>query len=199
MNSKTNKLKYMYKFYLPIKKIGEKDWVGKLTDFLEEYDIEPEPLEDKELIKETEERFSWKIPEDMKMFYLKFGATESDDFLYNLKPLEEFSELSDLEWEYVTEYLDKDWISNYIVFAESLSNDPIAINKETNEIYLFSHDPLIYAKIYNDFNDYILANLIDLQELLGDLEFNSEEDKLNFMSEMFSGDNIDYQFRNQKL
>lgn len=199
MNSKTNKLKYMYKFYLPIKKIGEKDWVGKLTDFLEEYDIEPEPLEDKELIKETEERFCWKIPEDMKMFYLKFGATESDDFLYNLKPLEEFSELSDLEWEYVTEYLDKDWISNYIVFAESLSNDPIAINKETNEIYLFSHDPLIYAKIYNDFNDYILANLIDLQELLGDLEFNSEEDKLNFMSEMFSGDNIDYQFRNQKL
>lgn len=189
----------MINFTLPFKKIGERGWDRKLASFLEGYDVESEPLEDKDSIKETEKRLQWSMPEVMKKYYLKFGGTESDDYLYNLKPLEEFSELSAEEWDYVTEDIDKDVISDYIVFAESLNNDPICISRSTEEIYLFSHDPLRYAKIYKDFNDYILANIIDLQELLGDLEFNSEEEKNNFMSEMFTGDNIDYQFRNQKL
>ena len=189
----------MLNYRIPIKRIGEKDWVKKLKSFLEEFDVEVEPIEDKNLLNITERRLNWQMPTDMKEFYLHFGGICSDDFLYNFKNLEEITPLSNEEWTYVTKKLEERIISDHIVFSESPSNDPICINKTTSEIFLFSHDPLRYSKVYNNFSDYIVAETIALQELLGDLVFEGEEEKMKFMSEILSGDHIDYKFRNLKL
>ena len=93
----------MLKYSIPIRKIGESDWINKLTTFLKEFDIDVKPLKDKHLLILTEQRLHWSMPNDMKEYYLNFGGVCSDDFLFNLKSLQELCLLSDDDWAYVTE------------------------------------------------------------------------------------------------
>jgi hypothetical protein len=184
---------------LPINKIGEKNWVNKLSDFLEKCDIEVMPLEDQKLIIETEEKLKWTFPYDIKEYYSNFGGIKSSDFMYNLKHLKDYILLSDSIWEFVLLNFDKEITDNYIVFSTSPSNEPLCINKNTNEIFLFSHDPLKYAKVYNDFNDYLISEIISIQELFGYIEFKNNEYKIKYTSNLLKGNNIDYKFRNMKI
>lgn len=183
----------------PIKQIGESEWVNKLTTFLKEFDIEVLPLEDKKEISQTEKRLDWSMPNDMKEYYLHFGGTESDDFLFNLKELLEFTLLSDKEWKYVTESIDDVNFNDFIVFSESPGNDPLCIHKDTHEVYLFSHDPIMYSKVYNSFSDYVISEIVALQELCGELSFESKSEKQTVLMNLLNGNNINYEFRNQKL
>jgi hypothetical protein len=73
-------------------------------------------------------------------------------------------------------YIDK---FEYIVFSTSPSNEPLCINKNTNEIFLFSHDPLKYEKVYNDFNDYLISEIISIQKLFGYIKFKNSEDNIH--------------------
>ncbi|UVR48235.1 SMI1/KNR4 family protein [Bacteroides uniformis] len=189
----------MLKYSIPIRKIGESDWINKLTTFLKEFDIDVKPLKDKHLLILTEQRLHWSMPNDMKEYYLNFGGVCSDDFLFNLKSLQELCLLSDDDWAYVTENLNSQTLSNFIVYSESPSSDPLCIQKQSGEIFLFSHDPLYYAKVYNSFSDYLISEIILLQEQLGDLEFENTEEKKKFMSQLLKGDDIDIDFRNLKL
>ena len=184
---------------LPIKKIGEEGWVKKLTAYLSNYDIEAIPLTDKSEIEETEERLDWNLPQEVKDFFNFFGDTEKQDFMYGLLPLSEFTYLGESDWEFVKEEFSDDILSKFIVFAESPGTDPICFNKDTNEIFLFSHDPVMYGKVYSNFNDYLLNELIKVEEFLGELEFESEDEKEDFMAKLLPGDDIDYGFRSMKL
>lgn len=183
----------------PIKQIGESEWVNKLATFLEEFDIEVLPLEDKKEISQTEKILGWSMPDDMKEYYLHFGGIESDDFLFNLKKLVEFTLLSAEEWKYVTESIEGVKFNEFIVFSESPGNDPLCIHKDTHEVYLFSHDPIMYSKVYNNFSDYVISEIVALQELCGELSFENKSEKQAVLMNLLNGDNIDYEFRNQKL
>jgi hypothetical protein len=176
---------------MPIRKIGEGDWVEKLTCFLEEYGVDVIPLDDKNLINKVERRLKWKFPQDLKDYYLSFGGIDSPDFMCNLKRLDEYTTLSN-------SFIEETG-NNCVIFAESPANEPLCIDKQSCEIYLFSYDPFRYAKVYNDFNDYLISEIINIQELFGELEFDSKKNKINFMSKILQGDNIDYVFRNIKL
>lgn len=89
-------------------------------------------------------------------------------------------------------------IEKYIVFAESPATDPLCIDKDNYEVVLFSHDPIKCGKVYNSFNDYLINEIISIQELLGEAEFD-EEEKKSYMTELLPGENIDFEFRHEKL
>lgn len=183
---------------MPIKQIGERDWKRKLTDFLESYDIEALPLNEKESLLETEERLSWKFPKDMKDYYLNFGGSDNTDFMSGLYPIEDIIPLAESSWEFVLSKFSQEKIGKYIVFAESPATDPLCMNRDTFEIVLFSHDPVNCGKVYNDFSDYLKNEIINVQEFLGELEFEDGE-KMSFMADLLSGENIDYEYRHKKL
>jgi hypothetical protein len=73
--------------------------------------------------------------------------------------------LTDSIWEFVSIYFNKEITDEYIVFSLNPGTDPLCINKNTYEIYLFSHDPVGMSKVYNDFNDYLISEIADIQEL----------------------------------
>jgi hypothetical protein len=184
---------------VPIQNIGEKDWIKKLTQFLEDYDVEVLPLTKIDLITETEQRLKWEMPNEMKEYFENFGGIDSSDFMYNLKHLDEFINLSESIFEFVNESFDENIVKDFIVFSESPGNDPLCINKKTGEIYLFSHDPIKYGKVYNNFNDFLLDEIISIKELMGDLEFENQDEKLKILKDLLCGENIDYEFRLIKL
>lgn len=183
---------------MPIQKIGERGWKSNLKKFLENYDIEVLPLDDKDILIEAENRLGWKLPKEMKDFYLNFRETDNTDFMSNLYPLDELVPLSGSSWGFVLSEYPREVIDKYIVFAESPATDPLCIDKDNYEIVLFSHDPLTFGKVFNNFNDYLINEIISIQELLGELEF-EEGEKKSYMAELLSGENIDFDFRHEKL
>ncbi|WP_338794229.1 SMI1/KNR4 family protein [Bernardetia sp. MNP-M8] len=175
---------------LPIKTIGETNWTTKLTIFLEEYDVEVVGLES------LSSKFE--LPKLMDMYFRNFGGIDSHDFMYNLYTPNKFIKLSESSWSFVKDKFSLKEMDEYIVFAESPSNDPICFHKTNNSIYLFSHDPIKKAKVFEDFNQYLLYEIIELQKLMGDIEW-SEEEEIEYKKENFRGKDIDYEFRYMKL
>jgi|GEM_PF-4740010 len=185
--------------FIPISFIREENWVSKLSDFLIDHDVEVIPLVDRDIIDITSNRLDWEISLNIRDYYLNFGGIESSDFMYNLKSLSDFEYLKDSEWEFISLYFRKEEIDDFIVFSESPGNDPICIQKSTNEIFLFSHDPIKNAKVYNNFDDYVLNEIIEIQKLFAEIKFDSSAEELNYKMKVLGGENIDYQFRSIKL
>ena len=57
----------------------------------------------------------------------------------------------------------------------------------------------MYSKVYNNFSDYVISEIVALQELCGELSFENKSEKQAVLMNLLNGDNIDYEFRNQKL
>ena len=74
---------------MPINKIGEEDWIKKLTDFLAEYDVEVEDLDFTS---------KYQLPFDMELYYKNFGGIESSDYMYNLYSPDKFIEIENSDW-----------------------------------------------------------------------------------------------------
>ena len=138
------------------------------------------------------------MEQEMKDFYLYFGGTDNTDFMSNLYPLDNLIPLSESSWEFVLSEFPREVIDKYIVFAESPATDPLCIDKDNYEVVLFSHDPIKCGKVYNNFNDYLKNEIISTQELLGELEFD-EGEKKSYMTKLLPGENIDFEFRHEKL
>ena len=51
---------------MPIQRIGERGWKSSLIKFLENYDIEVFPIDDKDILIEIEKKLGWKLPKEMK-------------------------------------------------------------------------------------------------------------------------------------
>ncbi len=183
---------------LPIRQIGEDNWIENLTCFLEDQDVEVISLET-ENFQKTEQYLDWIIPSQTKDYFLHFGGIESSDFMYNLKKMDEWEPLTNSIWEFVSLYFQQDETDKYIVFAESPSNDPICFKRDTGEIYLFSHDPIKRAKVYKDFNDYLLNEIIEIQKLYAEVTFDSSKEEIEYKRNLLDGEGIDFDFRYLKL
>lgn len=183
---------------LPIRQIGEDNWVENLTCFLEDQDVEVISLET-ENFQKTEKYLDWIIPSQTKDYFLHFGGIESSDFMYNLKKMDEWQALTNSIWEFVSLYFQQEETDKYIVFAESPSNDPICFKRDTGEIYLFSHDPIKRAKVYKDFNDYLLNEIIEIQKLYAEVTFDSSKEEIEYKENLLDGEGIDFDFRYLKL
>ncbi|MEG0528149.1 MAG: hypothetical protein RR531_11605 [Longicatena sp.] len=184
---------------LPIKQIGEDNWIENLSFFLEDHDVEVISLAGEKKFQMTERYLDWIIPSQTKDYFLNFGGIESSDFMYNLKKIGEWEVLTNSIWEFVSLNFQQEETDKYIVFSESPSNDPICFKRDTGEVYLFSHDPIKRAKVYKDFNDYLLNEIIDIQKLYAEVTFNSSKEEIEYKANLLGGEGIDFDFRYLKL
>ena len=53
---------------MPIQRIGERGWKSSLIKFLENYDIEVFPIDDKDILIEIEKKLGWKLPKDCLLY-----------------------------------------------------------------------------------------------------------------------------------
>ena len=183
----------------PMRQIGEDNWVENLSSFLEDHDVEMMFVEDETLFEKAERNLDWIIPSQTKDYFLHFGGIESSDFMYNLKKIDGWEVLTNSVWEFVSLNFQQEVTDGYIVFAESPGNDPLCFKKDTEEIYLFSHDPIRKAKVYKDFNDYVINEIIDIQELYEEVTFDSAAEEIAYKANVLDGESIDFDFRYLKL
>ncbi|MGE8005403.1 hypothetical protein [Lysinibacillus sp. NPDC093216] len=87
---------------VPIRQIGEDDWIENLTSFLEDYDVEVISLECEKIFQKTEQYLDWIIPSQTKDYFINFGGIESSDFMYNLKKIDEWEVFTNSIWEFVS-------------------------------------------------------------------------------------------------
>jgi hypothetical protein len=171
----------MSELVMPINNIGEENWIENLTKFLENYDVEVEGIDSFEN--------SYNLPNDILQYYLNFGGIESNDFMYNLYKPSQFVDLFDSDWSFIKENYKQEELKKYFIFCESPGNDPVCFNKENFSIYLFSHDPLREGKVFENFENYLRYEIIELQKLMGDVSLSSDEQVEYFKN--LKGDNID--------
>ncbi len=183
-------------FHLPITHIGEPNWVSKLQSSLAQYDI-PNQGETIENIEQAEKTLEIELPKDIKEYCLHFGKTSTDDFMYNLKPVTEFKRLYATNWSFISLNFRMSEIDTMVVFSESPGNDPLCFDFRTGAIYLFSHDPIKKAKVFDNFSQYLVYELIEVEKLLGDPLDDSAMSQLE--EQYLAGKNIDYDFRRMKL
>ena len=183
-------------FELPIKEIGETQWQSKLENYLKNHSIDFLGIE-KALVEQYENEKNISLPEQLKEYLIAFGATESDDFMYGLMPLPQFKLLFAANISFISFNFKMYDINTMIHFAQSPGNDPLCFDKDSGEIYLFSHDPIKKARVFADFNQYLLFQIIETEKLLGDNLSESREQELK--SAYLSGEGIDYKFRDLKL
>lgn len=176
---------------MPITTIGEPDWIEKLTAFLESYDVEVAGLD----VLDT----GFHLPEDVMEYYPNFGGIESSDFMYTLYKPQQLISLSLSQWSFVKENFADDETQRYIVFAESPGNDPLCFDTSDFSVWLFSHDPLKKAKVFEDFNQYLRYEIIELQKLMGDVDFEDVEEERTYYKKYLAGNNIDYDLREMKF
>lgn len=176
----------MIKPILPINKIGGENWVRKLTDFLQQYDVDVKPLATVESKVE--------LPTHMTDYYKNFGGIESSDFMYNLYQPEKFIKLSESKWSFINENFTKEITTDFIVFSESPSNDPVCLNIKDFSVHFFSHDPVEHKKVFKDFNQYLIYEIIELQKLMGDFELTKDQE-IEHQKIILGVENLDYNFR----
>lgn len=183
-------------FTFPITRIGEADWVAKLQQYLASYDIDYLGVTSQELAA-CETRLGAALPESMRAYYLAFGGTQSSDFMYGLLPLAEVAPLDSAGFEFISLYFTPPEVAGLAYFADSPGNDPLCVDQDTGELYLFSHDPVRKAKVFADFNQYLLSEIMQLEDLLG--EGLPEERAQQLAADYLAASGIDYDFRTQKL
>ena len=184
------------RFEFPLTTIGEPDWEAKLRHYLEGYDIACVGVTSQQLA-DCEARLGAALPAPMRAYYQAFGGSQSSDFMYGLLPLAEIAPLATAGFEFVSLYFDPAELAAMVWFADSPGNDPLCFNQGTGELYLFSHDPVRKGKVFADFNQYLLFEILQLESLLGD---GLDEALAKQLTEKYlRGDATDYAFRTQKL
>jgi hypothetical protein len=116
-------------------------------------------------IRACEQRLATTLPEDLKLFYLRFGTAKLGEILC---PLEEFVGCSAESMEgYTAE--EQDVLQNMVVFGEYLGNGNLwCFHKQTKAIYYFDHDtePNING-MFASFYEYLRALLVFTQGEMG--------------------------------
>ena len=120
----------------------------------------------------------FKLPDEMIDYYKHFGGIDSSDFMYNLYKPDKFIKLKESHWSFLKEKFKDEDIEHFLVFSESPGNDPVCLNPEDSSIHFFSHDPIKSMKIFDDFNQYLRYEIIEIQKLMGDVEFDKKEEIL---------------------
>jgi hypothetical protein len=183
-------------FEFPLTSVGEPDWEAKLRQHLEGYDIACQGATPQQLAA-CEARLGAGLPAPIRAYYLAFGGSQSPDFMYGLLALAEVQPLATASYEFISLYFGPAEVAGMVWFAESPGNDPLCFAQDTGALYLFSHDPVRKAKVFTDFNQYLLFELMQLEELLG--EGLDEQAEKQLADHYLAGEGIDYAFRKQKL
>jgi hypothetical protein len=183
-------------FEFPLTSIGEPDWEAKLRQYLESYDIACTGVTPQQLAT-CEATLGVALPATMRAYYLGFGGSQSSDFMYGLLPVAEIAPLATAGFEFVSLYFTEAEVARMVWFADSPGNDPLCFDQRTGELYLFSHDPMRKGKVFADFNQYLLFEIMQLESLLGEGLEEALEKRL--AEKYLRGDAIDYAFRTQKL
>ena len=183
-------------FEFPLTGIGEPGWEAKLRQYLESHDIAYVGVTPQQLAA-CEATLGTPLPAAMRAYYLAFGDGQSSDFMYGLLPVAAVAPLATAGFEFVSLYFAPAEVAGMVYFADSPGNDPLCFDQATGELYLFSHDPVRKAKVFTDFNQYLLFEIIQLEVLLG--EGMDETRAHQLADEYLLGDGIDYAFRTQKL
>ena len=183
-------------FVLPIKRIWEEGWRENFRQHLQGYAIPCIGIES-EVIAAREKELGVTLPEDIKQYYTFFGGIESSDFMYGLVPIEKLEFLFAADFDFVSLHFKPFEINKMAFFSYSPGNDPLCFDTDSGEIYLFSHDPLKKAKVFVDFNQYLLFELMETEKLLEDSLTDDQEKQLKH--KYLSGDGIEHGFRDMKL
>ncbi|MFV0605032.1 MAG: SMI1/KNR4 family protein [Niabella sp.] len=135
-------------------------------DFWGDDMVDATPLAD---IEKCEKRLGTTLPNDLKLFYLKFGPAR---LMETLLSVEEFVYLS-ASWDksYLDSYTkdEQEVISGLIVFGDYLGNGNLwCFQKDTKHIFYFNHDtrPNVNG-MFDNFYDYIHSLLIYSQGEMG--------------------------------
>lgn len=174
---------------LPINYIGEENWINNLSVFLEDYDV---------VVKRTELSTNLKLPKSMEEYYQNFGGIVSSDFMHNLYKVSGLILLVNTYHEFIQENFSTELTKQFIVFSASPSNDPVCLNIVDETIHLFSHDPVDSKKVFENFDQYLKYEIIEIQKLMGDVNF-SKEEEIEYHKKYLNGDGIDYEFRYMKF
>jgi hypothetical protein len=183
-------------FQFPLTTIGEPAWEAKLRHYLEGYDIVctgTTPLQ----VAACEATLGAALPASLRAYYLAFGGSQNSDFMYGLLPVAELMPLATAGFEFVSLYFAPAEVAGMVWFADSPGNDPLCFDQTTGELYLFAHDPVQKAKVFTDFNQYLLFEIMQLEELLGDGIAEARQRQL--ADNHLRGEGIDYALRTQKL
>jgi hypothetical protein len=183
-------------FEFPLTRIGEPAWETKLRQHLASYDITCAGVTPAQMTA-CEAILGAALPADMRAYYLAFGGGQSSDFMYGLLPIAEIAPLATAGFEFISLYFTPAEVAGMVYFADSPGNDPLCFDQATGEIYLLSHDPVRKAKVFADFNQYLLSEIIQLETMLGEALDDTQARQLT--ASYLVGEGIDYAFRTQKL
>lgn len=157
---------------IPRRVIGvESGWEEEIAPIIEAYAYnvyeEPAAPVSAEEISACEQRLATTLPQDLKLFYQRFGAAKLTEILC---PLPEFFCLGDNPAQ-LTDYTKEEQavLKELVVFGEYLGNGNLwCFHKQTKEIYYFDHDtqPNING-MFATFYEYLQALLILTQGELG--------------------------------
>jgi hypothetical protein len=157
---------------IPQRVIGqEPGWEAEITPIIEAYayDFSEElaaPASAAE-ISACEQRLQTALPEDLKLFYQRFGAAKLTEILL---PVPEFFGLGENGAELPDGPAEEQaLLRQLVVFGEYLGNGNLwCFHRQTKEIYYFDHDsrPTI-TRMFATFYEYLQALLILTQGELG--------------------------------
>jgi len=156
---------------VPFKEIGDENWQVN-TDLIirslaEIWGDELKESISSEEISELEKRLGATLPDNLKVFYSKFGIAGIGE---TLQDFDEIGWIKDI-WKEAPQYGpdftedDKQHLPFLISFSDYLGNGNLfCFHSESKEIYYYDHDGEPYlTKLFDDVSDYIKGCLISCQ------------------------------------
>ena len=186
----------MSKFKLPITHIDQDNWAEYLAQHLGTYEIDYKGISP-EIILQQEAVLGVALPAEMRDYYLHFGATKSHDFMYGLQEIDQIHTFPPEAESFPSCSFAPSELAGMAAFALSPANEPLCFDKTSGAIFLLSHDPLTKGKVFTDFSQYLVYELIELEKLAGDGI--SEDEEINLYTKYLAGEGIDYSLRRLKL
>ncbi|MDH7444950.1 SMI1/KNR4 family protein [Aquimarina sp. 2201CG14-23] len=168
---------------IPFENIGDENWSDEaehiITELADNWGDElPNPIST-EIIAELEKRLGATIPDNLKLFYKKFGISNIGEQLQNLDEIDWIKNIWKDNPEYGPDfsYEDKKHLPFLISFSDYLGNgNMFCFHSETKEIYYYDHDTQPYLiKLFDNVSDYIKGCLISCQADLFNKEIGQEQ------------------------
>ena len=160
---------------IPHKVIGvDTGWEVEILPILQAYvDYSGEEMAfatSEDSIKKCEKTLGTTLPNDLKLFYLRFGAAKLMEKLFNVEDFEYFT--ANCGQKFLDHYNkeEQDILSKLIVFGDYLGNGNVwCFHKDTKEIFYYNHDtkPNI-NQMSMTFYEYLQSLLIFTQGAIGD-------------------------------